>query len=119
MTEAHVRAVTDDEDGSVYIVVDGEVDMANAAKVEDQISAAITNQVTVASIDLSDVTYLDSAGLRILFGLADRLPTQQIQLELIAPLTSAARRVIELSGLATIVTVQPEPPEPSEPPPQG
>jgi anti-anti-sigma factor len=106
MTDAHVHAVA--EGGSVQIVLDGEIDMANATMVETEICDAITNRMDAASIDLSHVTYLDSAGLRVLFGLVDRLSAQQIDLELVAPLTSPARRVIDLSGLAAVATVRPE-----------
>lgn len=106
MTKAHVQATADG--GTVQIVLKGEIDMANAPFVEDEIAAAITNQMTTVSIDLEDVTYVDSAGLRILFSLVDRLPTLQIALELVAPPDSPARRVIELSGLAGVVTVRPE-----------
>jgi anti-anti-sigma factor len=94
---------------SVRLVLGGEIDMSNAVTVEDQIDAAITNQVTAVCIDLSDVTYLDSAGLRILFGLASRLPTLQIQLELVAPRESPAHRVMEISGLANLVAIIPAP----------
>jgi anti-anti-sigma factor len=92
---------------SVRLVLGGEIDMANAAAVEGEIDAAITNQVTKVDVDLSDVTYLDSAGLRILFSLATRLPTLQIDLELIAPTGSPAHRVMELSGLHNLVTISP------------
>lgn len=114
MTDARVQVAADG--GAVRIALGGEIDMANAALVEEEISAAITNQVTMVSIDLSDVTYLDSAGLRVLFALVDRLPTLQIALELISPLNSPARRIVELSGLTGIVSVKPEGPHPAERP---
>ena len=91
----------------VLVLVAGDVDMANIDVVEAELLAAITNRVTVATIDLTDVTYLDSAGLRLLFGLATRLPLLQITLRLVAPRGSPARRVIELSGLATLTQVDP------------
>jgi stage II sporulation protein AA (anti-sigma F factor antagonist) len=109
MTEARVDVITKDD--VVRIVLAGEIDMANAVEVEDQICEVITNQVTEASIDLTEVTYLDSAGLRVLFGLAERLPTLQIALELVAPVESPSRRVLELSGLAAVVPVVPVVPE--------
>ncbi len=105
MTDAHVEAAA--EDGRVRIVVRGEVDLQNAGDVEAQLTEAISNQATMVSIDLSDVAYLDSAGLRVLFHLVDRLATLQIGVELIAPLRSPSRRVIELSGLAALVPLDP------------
>jgi anti-anti-sigma factor len=71
MTTARVDVEPDD--GAVRIVIAGEVDFANAAAVEEQIVAAITNQVTGVSVDLREVDYIDSAGLRIFFALGPSL----------------------------------------------
>jgi anti-anti-sigma factor len=105
MTTAAVDVTVDD--GSVRISVSGEVDLANATAVEDQVVAAITNQATSVSVDLGDVDYMDSAGLRILFSLASRLAGLQIALEVVAPVGSSARRLVEVSGLASLVVLRP------------
>jgi anti-anti-sigma factor len=105
VSDARVEAET--EDGRVRIVVRGEVDLQNAGDVEAQLTEAISNQATMVSIDLADVAYLDSAGLRVLFHLVDRLATLQIAVELVTPLRSPSRRVIELSGLAALVPLDP------------
>jgi anti-anti-sigma factor len=105
VSDAHVEAET--EDGRVRIVVRGEVDLQNAGDVEAQLTEAISNQATTVSIDLADVVYLDSAGLRVLFHLVDRLATLQIAVELVTPPRSPSRRVIELSGLAALVPLDP------------
>jgi anti-anti-sigma factor len=105
MTTAVVDVTVDD--GSVRIAVSGEVDLANAAAVEDQIVAAITNQVASVSVDLGAVDYMDSAGMRILFSLASRLAGLQIGLEVVAPVGTPARRLVEVSGLAPLVALRP------------
>jgi anti-anti-sigma factor len=105
MTSARVDVTVDG--GHVRIAVAGEVDLANAVVVEEQIVAAITNQVTSVSVDLGEVEYLDSAGMRILFSLASRLAGLQIAFEVVAPVGSAARRLVEVSGLASLVALRP------------
>jgi len=105
MTGARVE--TSDHGDLVHIAVAGEVDLANAETVSRQIEAAISNRAACVSLDLSGVGYLDSAGLRVLFSLADRLATLQIELELVAPVGSPARRVIELSGLEAVTSLHP------------
>jgi anti-anti-sigma factor len=105
MTTASVDVAVDH--GRVRIAVAGEVDLANAAAVEEQIGAAITNQVTGVSVDLGEVDYIDSAGLRIFFALAPRLAGLQIALEIVAPVGSPSRRLVELSGLASVVPLHP------------
>ena len=106
MTQAVVESR---EDGTrTTISVRGEVDLANHEAVEQEINQAISNQITLVELDLTDVAFIDSAGLRSLFGLVSRLNRLQITLELVAPEPSPARRVIELSGLESMVTVRSE-----------
>jgi stage II sporulation protein AA (anti-sigma F factor antagonist) len=101
-------SVTARSDGDiVLIVIAGEIDLSNADFVEQQIADAITNRTMTAAIDLTDVSYVDSIGMRVLFALATRLETAQIGLKLVAPIGSAARRVTEISGLNSIVDVEP------------
>ena len=80
------------------ISLSGEIDLANAAAVEDEIREAVSNQPVIVSVDLTDLNYMDSAGVRILFTLASRLQALRITLELIVPPGSSTRRLIELSG---------------------
>jgi anti-anti-sigma factor len=107
MSEALVTSMADG--GLVHVVVSGDIDLSNAAQVEDHLFGAISNQATAASVDLAGVGYLDSAGLRILFALAGRLEALQIALTLVVPVAAPARSVIELSGLSSVVSVRPRP----------
>jgi anti-anti-sigma factor len=102
------RVETRTDDGSMHIALSGEIDLANAAAVEDQIREAISHQPQTVSVDLTDLTYLDSAGIRILFTLASRLKPLRIILKLIVPLDSPTRRLIELSGFESLASLQPQ-----------
>ena len=102
---AFVTVTTDA--GHVSISISGEIDLSNADQVEDDITSAISNRSTSASVDLTDVTYVDSVGMRIFFNLVARLRTAQIELKIIAPPTSPARRIVDISGLNAVVTVEP------------
>jgi anti-anti-sigma factor len=99
------RVQTRTEDGSIHIAVSGEIDLANAAAVEDEIQEAVSHKPGAVSIDLTDLTYLDSTGIRILFTLASRL--KPIVLELIVPLDSPTRRLIEVSGFESLAALRP------------
>jgi anti-anti-sigma factor len=101
------RVETRAEDGSLHIALSGEIDLANAAAVEDEIREAVSHQPGAVSVDLTDLTYLDSAGIRTLFALASRLKPLRIVLELIVPLDSPTRRLIELSGFESLAAVRP------------
>ena len=75
MTDATVAA--SGEAGVVTIRVSGEIDLANAVRVEWDLLRSVENTATEAVVDLSEIGYLDSAGLRILFSFAARLETRQ------------------------------------------
>jgi anti-sigma B factor antagonist len=104
MTSASVT--TRSSSPAVQIAISGEVDLENAEIVEDQLAAAIDNQAASVTIDVSDLTYLDSAGLRLMFALAARLEVLQIDLTIHAPPSSPARRVLELTGFANAATLE-------------
>jgi stage II sporulation protein AA (anti-sigma F factor antagonist) len=106
MTEA-ILDVEQQPDGTIRITVRGEIDLSNVAAVEQQMLDAISNQLSEVVVDLSGVTYVDSAGLRVLFTLGTRLEALQIRFRLVVPLDSPPRRVIELSGIGSVAAVQP------------
>jgi anti-anti-sigma factor len=105
MTMATVK--TSAESGSIRIRLSGEIDLANVAAVEEEILAVVPDQPAAVSVDLTDLTYIDSAGIRILFNLATQLQALRIMLELIVPLDSPTRRLIEVSGFESLATLHP------------
>jgi anti-anti-sigma factor len=106
MTAAKVEASA--ENGSVRITLQGEIDLSNAATVEDEIREAISHQNSAVLIDLTDLDYIDSSGIRILYRLASRLRTLRIIPEFVVPLESTTRRLIELSGFESIAALRPD-----------
>ncbi|TNC29688.1 STAS domain-containing protein [Amycolatopsis alkalitolerans] len=106
MTTANFSASVDG--GEVLVRIAGEIDLANAAEVQQRIHAVITNDAIRVVLDLAGLDYLDSAGLHVLFTLAERLRLLQIGLDLVVPPGAPVRRVVELSGLAPVARVLPE-----------
>ena len=100
---AHTRG-----DDWIRFTLTGEIDLDNYERLEGDVVAAISNEVAHATFDMAGVEYIDSAGMRVLFTLAARLELLQIELRLIAPEGSPARRVIELSGLDQLVVLESE-----------
>jgi anti-anti-sigma factor len=92
----------DAHQAQVRAVVSGEVDLANAAEVQHRLFAEIPNWATLVQVDLTGVRYLDSAGLAVLFRLADRLRVGQTELQVLAPSGSPARSAIEVTGMAQL-----------------
>ena len=106
MTEAALD-VEQLPDGTLRISIRGEIDLSNVATVEQEMLGAISNQASEVVVDLSGVTYVDSAGLRVLFTLGTRLEALQIRFRLVVPPDSPPRRVIDLSGIGSVASVQP------------
>ena len=104
MTAAKVESSA--KDGSIRITLHGEIDLANAAAVEDELRTAIPHECHAVSLDLTDLVYIDSTGIRILYGLVSRLQALRIVPEFIVPLDSPTRRLIELSGFESITTLR-------------
>jgi anti-sigma B factor antagonist len=78
--------------GPVTLSVAGEIDMSNA----DELAAAIEAQHGPLIVELTDVEYLDSAGLSVLFAHAERL--EVVVPPLLAP-------VIAIAGLGAVARV--------------
>ena len=101
VTVAEVSA----DNGSVCIRLSGEIDRENVSAGDEQIRAAVSGQRTAVSVNLADVSYIDSAGKQLLFDLALCLQESNIVLEVVVPFGSPTRRLIELSGLQSIAAV--------------
>jgi anti-anti-sigma factor len=83
--------IVEREDDAQVIRLAGEVDISNAPRLEEDISDAVPNDVAGLVLDLSDTGYLDSAGIRMLFELAQRLEGRRQSLVLVVPPDSLIR----------------------------
>ena len=93
------------EDKTVVAVVTGEVDMSNAASVRQQIAESVTPDDDAVIVDLSDLSFIDSAGLHALIELGVVLDERRQQLLLCVPHGSPIARAIEIIGLSRAISV--------------
>jgi anti-anti-sigma factor len=75
-----------------------------AARVRDDIRAAITPAHTALEIDMSTVTFLDSSGLGALIALHKTVRSQNGILRLVNP-APGARQIIELTRLHRVFEI--------------
>jgi anti-sigma B factor antagonist len=85
--------------------VSGEVDMANAAYVHDELIRSVPNDAAGLAIDLTETRYLDSAGIALLFDLAKRLGRRRQGLRLVLPPTSPLQRVLALTEVDSVAPI--------------
>ena len=84
-------------------VVDGEIDASNAVDVGDRLRELLTNRSAALVVDLSRTSYLDSAGINVLFDLGTELRDRQQELHLVVPHSSPIMRAISFTGLDAVV----------------
>ena len=104
MTEL-ARVETSTENGKEVVRVEGEIDLSNVDAVRDAIGAALPDLPEVV-LDLTALEYLDSAGISMLFRLAERLSYNRQELRLVVPPDATVRAVIRLTRLDQVITVE-------------
>jgi anti-anti-sigma factor len=85
--------------------VRGEVDASNIDLVQSRLLETVTSDAPGLVIDLTGTTYLDSAGVRVLFFLARALRARRQELRLVVPQNGVVRRVLTLTALDDLVPV--------------
>jgi anti-anti-sigma factor len=89
-----------ERDGSTVIAsLAGEVDPSNARDLGRDLTAAVPNDAMAVVLDLTEVDYLDSSGVQLIFELAERLDARQQRLIVAVPPHAPARRVLEIVAL--------------------
>jgi anti-anti-sigma factor len=96
-TMATVRGETR---GDVSVArVEGEIDAANVLEVGARIRSLVTNRSMRLVIDLSQVTYLDSAGINVIFAIGEELRSHQQTLDLVVAEGSPIARMLAITSL--------------------
>jgi anti-anti-sigma factor len=96
--------VVDHNEGSVPVCeIRGELDASNVELVLERVVGNVANDAPGMVLDLGQTSYLDSAGVRILFELARRLRTRRQELRIAVPGDGIVRRVLVLTALADVV----------------
>jgi anti-anti-sigma factor len=91
-------------DGNAVIAsVIGEVDISNASDIGSALEGSVPQRAIGLILDLSEATYMDSAGVHLLFRLGGRLTRRRQQLRVVVPETARIRKVVNLAGLAWTV----------------
>ena len=86
-----------DYEGDVVVaVLVGEVDPSNARALGRELTGAVPNDAAGVVLDLTDVHYLDSSGVQLIFELAERLEGRQQRFAVTVPQGAPARRVLEI-----------------------
>jgi anti-sigma B factor antagonist len=92
-------------DGAAVVSVGGEIDLSTAPAFEEAIAEALQDDPRVLAIELSEVTFMASVGLRILAATNEKIG-KSTRIAVVAD-NQAATRPIQLTGLDSIVALYP------------
>jgi anti-sigma B factor antagonist len=82
----------------VVVALRGELDLANVGDVEQEVRALYARDFPTVVLDLRELSFIDSTGLRLLLRL-EALASGEQRSFAIANGTGPARRLLELTGL--------------------
>jgi anti-anti-sigma factor len=99
-----------EENGGVRIAVSGEVDLSAIEELESELAPALARSPDPLVVDLRDVAFLDSSGLRFLLGLNEQAARDGRRFALVAA-GDPVERVLELAGIAERLEVVADPAE--------
>jgi anti-sigma B factor antagonist len=92
-------------DGSLLVQLSGELDLSNAHEVQHELERAVQARPRVV-IDLAEVEYLDSQGLRLIKKLNDNIKSNGGELQLIAPPDSFARQAFDMARMSSFIQIR-------------
>lgn len=79
----------------------GDVDVESAGSLREAAIMHVDHDHSGLVIDLSVTGWIDSAGLRVLFSIANRLEDHRQRLALVVPAGAAVRRTLDVVGMAS------------------
>ena len=87
------------------VLVSGRIDGSNAVAFEEAVRAAMEDGDRAMVMDLAELSYISSAGLRVLLSLAKDFSSREGELVLCS-LSDRIREVVEISGFDRIIPVR-------------
>jgi anti-sigma B factor antagonist len=86
-----------EERGEVVIAhLTGELDLAGAPNAGERIAESVPTSARGLVIDMSELEFIDSSGVAMLFGLVRRLSSRRQELRVVAPQGRPVARVLEI-----------------------
>ncbi|MBB6347382.1 anti-sigma B factor antagonist [Nonomuraea muscovyensis] len=84
--------------GPTTVHLSGDIDVFSSPELHGQLLSALEHCTSLLIVDLSEVTFCDAGGLRVLVGIQQRAQAQGILLALTAPRPNMSR-LLHITGL--------------------
>jgi anti-anti-sigma factor len=102
-----IRVSEERLDGTVIAVLDGELDASSVGDVAVVLRRLVENRVHRVVVDMAQVSYLDSAGINLLYAVGGDLSARQQQLHLVVVPGSPIERTLQIVGADRSFPVHP------------
>jgi anti-sigma B factor antagonist len=102
--QAYLSVSVREQDQSLVIEVDGELDLGSSPQLEQALDYARREQPALVVIDLAKLRFTDMAGLRVLMQAQEQSDREGRRLVL-ANVPEAARRVMRLARVNGVFTI--------------
>ncbi len=98
--------MTQERDGHVVVIrLSGRLDSSAAPGAEEQLTEAVSGEAPRIAIDMSQLSYVSSAGLRVLLVVAKKVQQQRGRLAL-GGLAENVRAVFAATGFDSIIAIE-------------
>jgi anti-sigma B factor antagonist len=91
-------------DREIFVNVAGEIDAYTAPKLREELLPLAEGKNKKITVNLKEVSYLDSTGLGVFVGLFKQLKNNEGELELVE-LSDRLKRLFEITGLSNIMKI--------------
>ena len=98
----HIRVEHDGPAAQLHLT--GEMDVACEEPFSDAVRMCLARGATELLVDVSELTFIDSSGLRLLIALWDRSRNNGLEVS-IMPGTGQVRRTMEIAGVDTFLPI--------------
>jgi anti-anti-sigma factor len=96
------------EDGVETVLVEGELDIATAARLISVLNSSVADAIKAVIVDLTRVGFMDSTGLALLINANRRLILRRKGFAVVCP-PGPLRRVFEITDMVDTLHVHPDP----------
>jgi anti-anti-sigma factor len=102
--QSHFRVEARSQGSAYVLAVSGELDLAAASSLEEELGQALESGSKVIVIDVTALDFIDSTGLSVLVRAHQRAQEAGLQLGLVNP-GAQVERLLSLTGLAQRLTL--------------
>lgn len=91
----------------VIVELPAEIDVTNSGQVYERLVAALAPGVEVVIADLTSTSFCDSSGVHAIMHAYETAAEHGFRLEVAVPLEGSVRRVLQLTGVGTLMPLYP------------